>query len=67
MQLLLLIAGLVLLIAGSSWFTGAATVGVICLVLFGIATVAQLAVIAGVVKAQKSLSRGFNSRTRRGF
>lgn len=33
MPVLLLIAGLVLLIAGGSWFTGAATVGIICLVL----------------------------------
>lgn len=44
MQLLLLLAGLVLLLAGSSWFAGAATVGVICLVVFAIITLIQIVI-----------------------
>lgn len=59
MQILLLIAGLILLLAGGSWFAGATTVGIICLVLFGVITAAQVAVIAGVVKAQDSIRRRF--------
>lgn len=55
MQILLLIAGLILLLAGGSWFTGAAAVGIICLVLFAIITAVQIAAVAAVAKAQKSV------------
>lgn len=42
---LLWIAGLILLLAGKSWFAGAATVGWICLIV-GLAPVAVFLVIA---------------------
>jgi hypothetical protein len=58
MQFLLLIAGLVLLLAGGSWFAGAATVGIICLVLFGIITLLQVLVFAQAINtARKRTSR----------
>lgn len=46
MQLIMLLAGLVLVIAGSSWFTGATTVGIICLVVFAFITVIQVAALS---------------------
>lgn len=67
MQILLLLAGLILVIAGGGWFSAATTVGIICLVLFGIITAIQIAVVVAAAKAQKSLTRDFTSRTRRGF
>lgn len=42
------IAGLILLLAGSSWFTGAATVGWILLIVGGIFTVVPILLAAGV-------------------
>jgi uncharacterized membrane-anchored protein len=57
MQLLLLIAGLVLLLAGGSWFAGAATVGIICLVLFAVITLLQVFVFAKTAKAIRSSRR----------
>ena len=59
MQILLLIAGLILLLAGGSWFAGASTVGIICLGLFGVITAAQVAVVAGVWMADSSIRRRF--------
>lgn len=43
MSLVLLLAGLILLLAGGSWFAGATTVGVICLVVGAVLFVVQLA------------------------
>lgn len=60
MQLLLLIAGLVLLLAGGSWFAGAATVGIICLVLFGVITLLQVFVFAKAAKTVKQTRKGFS-------
>lgn len=62
MQILLLLAGLILLIVGGSWFAGAATVGVVCLVVFAIITLFQIIAIAGFRKARKSMVRDFHSR-----
>lgn len=53
MQVLLLIAGLILLLAVPHLFAGAVTVGIICLVVFGVITLVQLALLAFGVKAAK--------------
>jgi hypothetical protein len=42
--LLLLVAGLILLIAGGTWFTGAATVGLILAIVGGLMFLAQVVV-----------------------
>lgn len=59
MQLLLLIAGLVLLLVGGSWFTGAAAVGAICLIVFGIITVLQIVTFAVGAKAASEAHKRF--------
>lgn len=59
MQVLLLIAGLILVLAGGSWFAGATTVGVICLVLFGIATLVQILAVLAASKVVRSPRRRF--------
>ncbi len=52
MSYLMLIAGLVLLFAGGSWFTGATTVGAIPTIAGGIwVLIALIVVIAAVVGA----------------
>ncbi len=65
MSFLLLIAGLILLLAGSSWFTGAATVGIILTVVGGlwVGLVAAVAVLAigGARSTRKSIRRDFNN------
>lgn len=43
MQIILLLAGLILLLVGSAWFTGAATVGWICIAIFTLITAIQVA------------------------
>lgn len=59
MQLLLLIAGLVLLLVNPPLFAAAGTVGAICLVVFGVITVAQLAVLAVGLRAKSKFERDF--------
>jgi hypothetical protein len=49
MQLPLLIAGLVLVIAGGGWFAAATTVGWICLGVFAAITLLQVLILVGVV------------------
>jgi hypothetical protein len=51
---LFIIAGLVLLLAGSSWFTGAATVGAILLIVGGVGLVFALVIFALAAAAIKS-------------
>lgn len=52
MSYLMLIAGLILLFAGSSWFTGAATVGAILALAGGVWIVIALVILAvAVMKA----------------
>lgn len=63
MFLPLLIAGLILVLAGGSWFTGAVTVGTICLVIAAVLFVIQIAAFAAVAKVGASTNR----RIRRGF
>jgi len=57
MQLVLLVAGLIFLLAVTApW---AATVGWICLGVFAVVTVLQLAVLGAALGAQKSIRRRF--------
>lgn len=51
--LLLLVVGLILDLAGASWFHGAETVGVILIVVGGILVAIQLLVLAGVATSFK--------------
>ena len=46
MFLLLILAGLILMFAGGSWFAGATTVGLICLIMGGVWLAIQLIVTA---------------------
>lgn len=43
MSLILLVAGLILLLAGSGWFAGAATVGLILAIVGGVLLVLEIA------------------------
>lgn len=61
MTLPLLIAGLILLLAGSGWFAGAATVGLILTIVGGVGLAIQLVlflIVAG--SAAKSARRDFS-------
>lgn len=58
MQLILLVAGLIFLLAVSApW---AATVGWICLAVFALITVAQVAALVVAAKAQKAIVSRFD-------
>jgi membrane protein implicated in regulation of membrane protease activity len=60
MQVILLLAGLILLLAVTApW---AATVGWICLGVFAVITLLQVLAVIGVRKAQKRMQREFHSR-----
>lgn len=59
MTILFLIAGLILLLAGGSWFTGAATVGVILTVIGALGIILPLIVAAFVVKQTNKQFRRF--------
>ena len=48
MTLPLLIAGLILELAGKSWFSGAGTVGLILILVGGIGLLIQLLLFAGI-------------------
>lgn len=58
-----LLVGLILLLAGSSWFTGAATVGIILIVVGGVGLLIQLvlflAVLFAAIKAGSVKRRRF--------
>lgn len=69
--LTLIIAGLVLILAGGSWFTGAVTVGVICLIA-GIALIVLPLLFGGMMMkgASKRMNRmmdDFDRPSRRNF
>lgn len=67
MQIVLLVIGLVLVIALPTLFTGAAAVGWICLAVFALITVIQLAALLFVGAAVRgpSRSRSFNNNNYR--
>lgn len=50
MQIILLIAGLILLLAGGSWFAGATTVGIVLLAVFAVVTIIQLLMFGAVAR-----------------
>jgi hypothetical protein len=54
MILLLFIAGLILLLAGSGWFAGAATVGLVLVIVAGFVILMQLLMLLGVTVAGTS-------------
>lgn len=66
MSILLILVGLVLLLAGSTWFAGAATVGLIALIAGGVLLVVQVIwgmfVANKVRKTFKEVDRGFSGR-----
>ena len=62
MQLILLVVGLILVIALPTLFTGAATVGWICLAVFAIITAIQLAAILFVGSTTRPATRDFHKR-----
>lgn len=63
MQVILLIAGLILLLVNPPLFAAAGTVGLICLIVFGAITLFQIIAFLGVaIFGAKSVSRN-----RRGF
>ena len=51
MTLPLLIAGLVLDLAGSHWFSGAGTVGLILIIVGAVGLLVQLAIFGGIFAA----------------
>lgn len=57
MQFLLLIAGLVLELAGKDWFSGAGTVGWICLGVFALITLIQIIVFRNAKRIINSVER----------
>lgn len=57
MGLIGIIAGLILLLAGSTWFAGAATVGWILLIAGAVLVLLQLLVFG---KAAREVKRGFD-------
>lgn len=52
-----LVAGLILVLAGGSWFTGAVTVGTILLVICAVILVIQVAAGVLAVKAVKTVNK----------
>lgn len=59
MTLVLVIIGLILLLAGSGWFAGAATVGAILTVAGVVGIVIQVAIMGSVLKMQKNMKDNF--------
>jgi hypothetical protein len=63
MPFLLLIAGLILLLAGSGWFVGAATVGVILIVVSVVVFILQALAVKAVRNAQKKMLADFTAKS----
>lgn len=59
MTLILVIIGLILLLAGSGWFAGAATVGIILAIAGVVGIVIQVAIMGSVLKMQKNMKDNF--------
>lgn len=55
----LLVIGLILLLAGSGWFTGAATVGLILAIVGAIGILIQAVVMGSALKAFKDFKDDF--------
>ena len=59
MGLIGVVAGLILLLAGSGWFAGAATVGLILLIVGVVLIIAQAVAQAYVLKKVRDTHRSF--------
>lgn len=59
MFLLLILAGLILMFAGGSWFAGATTVGLICLIMGGVWLAIQLIITASIAAKVGSYRKSF--------
>lgn len=55
-----LVAGLILVLAGGSWFTGAVTVGTILLVICAVLLVVQVAGLLLAGRAIRNIDRRFD-------
>lgn len=59
MTIVLVVIGLILLLAGSGWFTGAATVGLILAIVGAIGILIQAVVMGSALKAFKDFKNDF--------
>ncbi len=67
MLLLLVLAGLILMLAGGTWFTGAATVGLICLIVGGVCFLLQIVIAAFITASTSGMRKEVKRSLRDGW